>query len=679
MQSVLRDRVNVRNYGVLGVGTDDTLALSTMMATLQSAGQVVDVYFPAGLYLVSGSGIVGNQFIGRIHGDGPTASVIQAASSAMTSPALSFSSTADGITIQDIGILGPGQAAGAGQDGVVIANGSSPVRQPRLVNCEVYNWPGRAFNISTPIAGVAENCRVQNNVHGFYLNGGTSFTFINCYPNGNLKSGYWLNGTTYSAAIGCAADTNGVAWLLSGVTVFSMVGCGNEAGTAYNLTITNSSLTSNVATFTYSGPDQSADFIGNGRTIVIRGSTNIPAANAGISGLGDGRWPIASVGTNTVSIALTGTNITSAADVGTVSFWAGDGIVSNGSTVIQVMGYRTIAPAQTSSSMIVTEGSSNQITLQGMRSTQGSGQAQTTDMWFGSGSSNIIRMNNAFSGQTYQGATNITTVSNGTWTVPTLTATAAINSNGALTLTQLASASSGSNVNSPAVNLLSTYWTGTASAQDTVTIQAKPAASGANPLISLNFQHSSGSSGGMQLSVNGNAVITGGGQFIGGGGISTTGNAVIGGTLSVTGVATGPTPTPGDNSTKLATTAFVQAAIPAAGTIPYDMPMFFPGTMTANQLLARTIFTRNITWPVSLTGTQCSAPSGQGATASTTVTLYQNGTSIGTLTWAAGSTTPTITFSAQVNWVAGDVLTIFAPASPDTTLANVSLTVAAFR
>jgi hypothetical protein len=49
-------------------------------------------------------------------------------------------------------------------------------------------------------------------------------------------------------------------------------------------------------------------------------------------------------------------------------------------------------------------------------------------------------------------------------------------------------------------------------------------------------------------------------------------NAVIGGTLAVTGVATGLTPTPGDNTTKFATTAFVQTAL--TGFAPLASPTF---------------------------------------------------------------------------------------------------------
>lgn len=144
-----------------------------------------------------------------------------------------------------------------------------------------------------------------------------------------------------------------------------------------------------------------------------------------------------------------------------------------------------------------------------------------------------------------------------------------------------------------------------------------------------------------------------------------------------TGTPTAPTAAPGTNTTQLATTAFVQSAIPAAGTIPYDMPMFLPGVMTNSQLLSRIIFTRAITFPANLTATQCSAR--VAATASTTLTLNKNGSSIGTLVFAASGTVPTITFSSSVSFAAGDILTITGPATADTTLADISLTIAAFR
>jgi len=55
-----------------------------------------------------------------------------------------------------------------------------------------------------------------------------------------------------------------------------------------------------------------------------------------------------------------------------------------------------------------------------------------------------------------------------------------------------------------------------------------------------------------------------GDNFTVGGGFTCTGAAVFSSTVAISGAATAPTPSAGDSSTKIATTAFVQAALAAA-------------------------------------------------------------------------------------------------------------------
>jgi len=57
---------------------------------------------------------------------------------------------------------------------------------------------------------------------------------------------------------------------------------------------------------------------------------------------------------------------------------------------------------------------------------------------------------------------------------------------------------------------------------------------------------------------------TDGDNFTVGGGFTCTGSAVFSSTVAIAGVATAPTPTFADSTTKIATTAFVQAALAAA-------------------------------------------------------------------------------------------------------------------
>lgn len=110
---------------------------------------------------------------------------------------------------------------------------------------------------------------------------------------------------------------------------------------------------------------------------------------------------------------------------------------------------------------------------------------------------------------------------------------------------------------------------------------------------------------------------------------------------------------------------------------PYDLVMFSPGAPTGNQLMARVLIPRIVLFPASLTGSYASA--NVAATAATTLTLARNGTSIGTVNFAAGATAGTFTFSSAVTTAAGDVLTLTNQASADATLADISVSLAGTR
>ena len=104
---------------------------------------------------------------------------------------------------------------------------------------------------------------------------------------------------------------------------------------------------------------------------------------------------------------------------------------------------------------------------------------------------------------------------------------------------------------------------------------------------------------------------------------------------------------------------------------PLDLSIFLPGIMTDAQLLFARKTVRAFTLPINLTGSYGTAQ--VSATASTTVTLKKNGSSIGTMVWAIAGTVATITFSSAVSFAVGDLLTAHGPATADATLADVSL------
>jgi hypothetical protein len=140
-----------------------------------------------------------------------------------------------------------------------------------------------------------------------------------------------------------------------------------------------------------------------------------------------------------------------------------------------------------------------------------------------------------------------------------------------------------------------------------------------------------------------------------------------------TGTPAAPTAGAGTNTTQLATTAFVQAAVAASSGAPFDIGLYIEGVMTNSENVLRYVFNRAVTLPASLTGSHASANTASTGTVS--FTLKNNGSSIGSITFTA-SATGTFTFASPVTFAAGDILTITAPATADATLADVNINLA---
>ena len=110
---------------------------------------------------------------------------------------------------------------------------------------------------------------------------------------------------------------------------------------------------------------------------------------------------------------------------------------------------------------------------------------------------------------------------------------------------------------------------------------------------------------------------------------------------------------------------------------PVDLITFYPGAPTASAKVMQAITPQATTFPASLTGSYAKA--GTAATLSTTFSITQNGTSIGSINFAASATTGTFTFSSAVTTSAGDVIAVVAPGTPDATLADVSVALVGSR
>lgn len=102
----------------------------------------------------------------------------------------------------------------------------------------------------------------------------------------------------------------------------------------------------------------------------------------------------------------------------------------------------------------------------------------------------------------------------------------------------------------------------------------------------------------------------------------------------------------------------------------FDLSVFVQGEPQDGELVFRHVFAGPVTFRASLPGSRSSA--GVASTGSVAFSIQKNGAEFGTITFAA-SATGAFAAASNTSFDDGDVLTIIAPASQDTTLADVSI------
>lgn len=110
-----------------------------------------------------------------------------------------------------------------------------------------------------------------------------------------------------------------------------------------------------------------------------------------------------------------------------------------------------------------------------------------------------------------------------------------------------------------------------------------------------------------------------------------------------------------------------------ADNIGYDIGGYYDGLTLASDIFLKFVTCREFFLPANLDGSNGHA--GTAASASTTFDVQKNGSNIGTVVFAGGSSTPSFTLSADTNFAVGDRLSVVCPASPDATLADISITI----
>jgi hypothetical protein len=118
--------------------------------------------------------------------------------------------------------------------------------------------------------------------------------------------------------------------------------------------------------------------------------------------------------------------------------------------------------------------------------------------------------------------------------------------------------------------------------------------------------------------------------------------------------------------------------IGSAGTAGiYDFPVYYNGKPGASEVMMKVVCVRAFTLPAGLTLSQGYATT--VPTGAVSFGLEKNGSSIGSVDFAASASTATFTFVSAVSFAAGDRLELIAPASQDATLAAISITLAGTR
>jgi hypothetical protein len=107
----------------------------------------------------------------------------------------------------------------------------------------------------------------------------------------------------------------------------------------------------------------------------------------------------------------------------------------------------------------------------------------------------------------------------------------------------------------------------------------------------------------------------------------------------------------------------------------YDIGGGSNGVVAASAYILNFKATRALTLPTNFAGSVAEAVT--AATASTVFTILKNGVSIGTMTFAASGTIPTFSVAGTTSLAIGNTLRIQGPASPDTTLSDLTVTLLA--
>jgi len=220
---------NVVDYGANGSGnpadaTANTTAIQAAINAIPSSGG--ELYFPSGHYYVNGELILKSNV--RVQGTQTNAVLIE---QTIDNNRVFVATDVLHVTIQNLQIKGTGLGTGIGIHFVRSARTSNYLA---LRDLEITNFGSDGIRWDEVIVSTIQNV-VVNTVggHGFNVlstvSVSTSLTFISTYALACNQAGYNLNACTYVGLHGCASDSNGIGYLITGSSGVTLNACGAES------------------------------------------------------------------------------------------------------------------------------------------------------------------------------------------------------------------------------------------------------------------------------------------------------------------------------------------------------------------------------------------------------------------------------------------------------------------
>ncbi len=216
---------NVMNYGAVGDGVhDDSDDIQDAITEAASNGGTVFFPTPPNLYKITKALVL---YTGvSLLGEGSEAVEI----SQTTNNVDGIDATdAASISIQGIYLSGTSTGTGIGINMNWVDAGNVPYLDFRDV--KVYNWGSDGIAIETPIVSTFTNvvCKSNGGYGVNFYHAGTSCVFSGCWMRENVQAGYHFYESVYMNLSGCAADGNGVGYLVENAQSIGFYACGAES------------------------------------------------------------------------------------------------------------------------------------------------------------------------------------------------------------------------------------------------------------------------------------------------------------------------------------------------------------------------------------------------------------------------------------------------------------------